>query len=137
MQAALNGAVADLPGDLPTCRLSAKPIPTAPHHDPGDDVRHAAPSAIYDIADTVVAQRLSQVDGVAEINVSGAEQPAIRVRVNPIAIATMGVSMEDVRHAIVNANAAGPLGEFDADGLARSLPLMTRCAIPPSTAISW
>ena len=70
---------------------------------------------MYDAADTVVAQRLSQVDGVAEVSVNGAEQPAIRIRVNPIALASMGLSMEDVRNAVANANAAGPLGTFDGD----------------------
>ena len=49
------------------------------------------PSAIYDAADTVIAQRISQVDGVADVTVSGAEQPAIRVRVNPDALASMGI----------------------------------------------
>src|SRR5262249_39175278 len=80
-----------------------------------------APSAIYDVADTVLAQRISQLDGVAEATVNGAEQPAIRVRVNPVAIATMGLSMEDVRLAIINANAAGPLGVFDSDGIAQTI----------------
>src|SRR5262249_61645753 len=80
-----------------------------------------APSAIYDVADTVLAQRISQLDGVAEATVNGAEQPAIRVRVNPVAIASMGLSMEDVRLAIINANAAGPLGVFDSDGIAPTI----------------
>src|SRR5204863_4674917 len=72
-----------------------------------------APSALYDVADTVIAQRISQVDGVAEVTVSGAEQPAIRVRVNPVALASIGLGMDDVRAAIVNSNAAGPNGAFD------------------------
>src|SRR5262249_21457164 len=71
------------------------------------------PSAIYDAADSIIAQRIAQVDGVAEVTVNGSEQPAIRIRVNPIAIASMGISMEDVRTAVVNANAAGPLGNFE------------------------
>ena len=69
----------------------------------------------------MVAQRLSQVKGVAEVSVNGAEQPAIRVRVNPVALASMGLSLEDVRTAIVNANAAGPLGVFDGDGRAEHI----------------
>ena len=47
-------------------------------------------SAIYDAADTVIVQRISQVPGVGEVTVSGADQPAIRVRVNPGAIAAAG-----------------------------------------------
>ena len=49
------------------------------------------PSALYDAADTVIVQRLSQIDGVAEVTVNGAEQPAIRVRINPVALASMGL----------------------------------------------
>src|SRR5262249_11147629 len=122
VQAALNAAVADLPGDLPSLPsfrkantagapilILALPSGTLPA------------SALYDVADTVVAQRIAQVNGVAEVNVNGAEQPAVRVRVNPVAIAAMGLSMEDVRLAIVNANAAGPLGAFDSDGIAQTI----------------
>ncbi|MEA2870307.1 MAG: multidrug efflux pump, partial [Hyphomicrobiales bacterium] len=69
-------------------------------------------------ADSVVAQRLAQVEGVAEVSVNGAEQPAIRVRVNPVALASMGLNMEDVRTAIANTNAAGPIGVFDGEGRA-------------------
>ena len=61
----------------------------------------------------MIAQRLSQVDGVAEVTVNGAEQPAIRVRVNPGRARLDGAGLEDVRTAIANANAAGPLGVFD------------------------
>src|SRR5204863_127838 len=52
------------------------------------------------------------------VSVNGAEQPAIRVRVNPIALASMGLNMEDVRTAIANSNAVGPLGVFDGEGRA-------------------
>src|SRR5262252_3899686 len=122
VQAALNAAVADLPGDLPSLPTFRKANPN------GAAILILAltsdtlpPSAIYDVADTVLAQRISQIDGVAEATVSGAEQPAMRVRVNPVAIAAMGLSMEDVRLAIVNANAAGPLGVFDSDGVAQTI----------------
>ncbi|MEA2948869.1 MAG: multidrug efflux pump, partial [Alphaproteobacteria bacterium] len=81
------------------------------------------PSALYDAADTVIAQRLAQVDGVAEVSVNGAEQPAIRVRVNPIALASMGLNMEDVRTAIANTNAVGAVGVFD--GNERSIAITT------------
>jgi multidrug efflux pump len=122
VQAALNAAVSDLPGDMPSLPSFRK---SNPNGAPvlilvlSSDTMSAA--AIYDIADTVIAQRLSQVDGVAEVSVQGSEQPAVRVRVNPVAIANMGISTEDVRLAIVNANAAGPLGTFDGDGVAQSI----------------
>jgi multidrug efflux pump len=122
VQAALNAAAADLPGDLPSLpnfrKANTAAIPVLILALTSDTL---PPSAIYDVADTVVAQRIAQVNGVAEVNVAGAEQPAIRVRVNPVAIAAMGVSMEDVRLAVINANAAGPLGQFDADGVSETI----------------
>src|SRR5688572_3992745 len=105
VQAAINAALADLPLDLPSRPNFRKANPNAaPILILALTSKTIAPSAIYDAADTVIAQRLSQVDGVAEVNVSGAEQPAIRVRVNPIALASMGLNMENVRTAIANAN---------------------------------
>ena len=122
VQAALNAAVADLPGDLPSLPTFRKANPAgAPILVLALTSDTLPASAIYDVADTVVAQRIAQVTGVAEVLVAGAEQPAIRVRVNPVAIAAMGLSMEDVRLAIINANAAGPLGMFDADGVAQTI----------------
>ena len=79
------------------------------------------PSAIYDAADTVVAQRIAQVAGVADVTVSGAEQPAIRVRVNPGAIASAGISLEQVRTAIAGANAQSPLGVLDGSELSDTI----------------
>jgi multidrug efflux pump len=122
VQAALNAAVSDLPGDMPNLPSFRKSNPNgAPVLILVLSSDTMSPAATYDIADTLLAQRLSQVDGVAEVSVQGSEQPAVRVRVNPVAIANMGISMEDVRLAIVNANAAGPLGTFDGDGVAQSI----------------
>src|SRR5713226_8516000 len=93
VQAALNAAVADLPGDLPNLPSFRKSNANAWAILILALTSNKRPaSSIYDIADTVIAQRISQVDGVAEVNVSGAEQPAMRVRVNPVAIASMGIN---------------------------------------------
>jgi multidrug efflux pump len=114
VQAAINAALSDLPGDLPTMPSFRKSNPAAsPILIIALTSKTLAPSAIYDVADTVVAQRIAQVNGVADVSVSGAEQPAIRVRVNSAAIAAAGISLEQVRTAIVAANSAGPLGAFD------------------------
>jgi hydrophobe/amphiphile efflux-1 (HAE1) family protein len=131
VQAALNAAVADLPGDLPNLPSFRKTNPNAsPIFTLALTSETRQPSAIYDIADTVIAQRISQLDGVAEAAVSGAKQPAIRVRVNPVAIASMGINLEDVRIAIVNANATGPLGMFDSDGVAEVIGTNARMRDP-------
>ncbi len=122
VQAALNAALTDIPGDLPTLPNFRKANPSAtPILILALTATNIQPSAIYDAADTVIAQRIAQVEGVAEVTVTGAEQPATRIRVNPVAIASMGVSMEDVRTAVSNANSATPIGTFDGPNLARTI----------------
>src|SRR6201984_2628466 len=122
VQAALNAAATDLPSDLPTLPTFRKVNPAAFPIFILALTSPTIPAAeIYNIADTVVVQRLSQVEGVAEVNAPGAEQPAVRVQYNPVALAAIGLSPEDVRNAIVNANAAGPLGVLDGDGQAVTL----------------
>ena len=78
----------DLPSDLPTLPTFRKVNPAAaPIMILALTSKTLPPSAIYDAADSVLAQRILQVAGVADVSVSGAEQPAIRVRVNPVALA--------------------------------------------------
>ncbi|HEY0224388.1 MAG TPA: efflux RND transporter permease subunit [Pseudolabrys sp.] len=120
VQAALNAALSDLPGDLPTLPTFRKANPAAaPILILALTSKTMQASAIYDAADTVIAQRLAQVDGVADVTVAGSEQPALRVQVDPARLSAMGVAMEDVRNAIANTNAVGPLGTFD--GTARGV----------------
>jgi multidrug efflux pump len=114
VQAALNAAAADLPGDLPQVPTFRKANPSAaPVLILAMTSKTLSASQIYDAADTVVAQRIAQVDGVAEVDVSGAEQPAIRVRVNPTLLSSMGLSLEEVRSAIEGANAVAPVGAVE------------------------
>ena len=114
VQAAINAALTDLPSDLPSRPSFRKSNPAAtPIMILALTSQTVPASALYDAADTVIVQRLSQIEGVAEVSVNGAEQPAIRIRVDPIALASMGLSMEDVRIAIADSNALGPIGAFD------------------------
>jgi hydrophobe/amphiphile efflux-1 (HAE1) family protein len=114
VQAALNAAVMDLPVDMPTLPSFRKSNPAAmPVLILALTSSTVAPSAIFDAADSVIVQRISQISGVGEVTVSGADQPAIRVRVDPGVIAAAGISLEDVRLAIVNANSLTPIGSFD------------------------
>ena len=111
VQAAINAAAADLPADMPSLPSFKKSNPAAaPILILALTSKTIPASQLYDAADTVIVQRLSQVEGVAEVTAAGAEQPAIRVRVNPMQLANMGLSIDDVRAAIVNANALSPLG---------------------------
>jgi multidrug efflux pump len=111
VQAAINAAAADLPADMPSLPSFRKSNPAAsPILILALTSKTIPASEIYDAADTVIVQRLSQVEGVAEVTAAGAEQPAIRVRVNPMLLSSMGLSIDDVRNAIVKANALSPLG---------------------------
>src|ERR671935_8421 len=90
-----------LPVDLPNLPTFRKANPAAiPVLILALTSKTIAPSAIFDAADSVIVQRISQLPGVGEVTVSGADQPAMRVRVNPGAIAAAGISLEDIRIAI-------------------------------------
>ena len=114
VQAAINAALADLPNDLPALPAFRKANPAAaPILIVALTSKTMPGSAIYDVADTVIAQRIAQVEGVAQVTISGAEQPAIRVKVNPGLLSSVGLSIEDVRVALTNANTVTPLGAID------------------------
>lgn len=116
VQAAINAAMTDLPSDMPTLPTFRKANPAAqPVMILVMTSPTAATSDLYDLADSVLVQRLSQVDGVADVTVSGSEQPAVRIEFDPAAIAAAGLSIEQIRQAIVNANALGPLGSFEGE----------------------
>jgi multidrug efflux pump len=114
VQAAINASLADLPSDLPALpRFRKANSAAAPVFVLALTSKTISSSAIYDVADTVLAQRLSQVPGVGEVTVSGADQPAVRVALNPVALSNAGIATDDIRTAIVNANPLGPVGIFD------------------------
>jgi len=132
VQAALNSALADLPLDLPTLPTFRKMNPAAsPILILAMTSRSIPASAVYDAADTVVAQRIMQIGGVADVTVSGAEQPAVRVRVNPVALAAKSVSFDDIRTAIAQTNVQGPLGNFDGAARAESIGTNDQLRTPP------
>ena len=114
VQAAINASLADLPSDLPSLpRFRKANTAAAPVFVLALTSKTISSSAIYDVADTVIAQRISQVPGVGEVTVSGADQPAIRIALNPVALSNAGIATDDVRLAIINANPLGPVGIFN------------------------
>ena len=122
VQAALNAAATDLPTGLPNVPIFRKANPNnipvlilAVHSD------SLPPSAVYDAADTVLIQRISQVSGVSDVSVAGADQPAIRVTADPARLSAMGLSQDDVRTAIVDANALSPTGAIDGQVYGRAI----------------
>jgi multidrug efflux pump len=72
---------------------------------------------IYDAADAVISQRLSQIEGVGGVNVNGSALPAVRVEINPLALSKYGIGLQDVRAAISNSNANSPKGAIESDRL--------------------
>jgi multidrug efflux pump len=122
VQAALNAAATDLPSDLPSLPVFRKTNPAAaPVLVLAIRSDSIPTSDLYDISDSVIAQRIAQVAGVAEVTVNGAEQPAIRVKVDPARLAAMGLGIDEVRTALVSANALGPVGSFDGENQAEML----------------
>jgi len=114
VQAAINAAYSDLPPDLPTRPYYRKFNPAeAPILTLSLTSDVLSTAQVYDAADTILAQRLSQVEGVAQVQVNGAEKPAVRVRLNPAALRAAGLSSQDVYTAIRNANVNGPIGGFE------------------------
>ncbi len=111
VQAAINAATSDLPSDLPSrpnyrkFNPAAAPVLTLGMWSDQHDL-----AAVFDAADTIVAQRLSQVEGVAAVSVDGAATPAVRVRLNPGALRAAGLSSQDVYAAVRAANVNGPTG---------------------------
>ena len=111
---AINAATIDLPSDLPTRPYFRKFNPAeAPMMTIALTSDTLSMGQVYDVADSILGQRLSQVDGVSQVQVNGAEKPAVRVRVDPVALAAAGLSGQDVFTAIRAANVTSPTGGFE------------------------
>jgi multidrug efflux pump len=114
VQAALNAASNLLPDDLPVPPVYRKvnPADTAIL-----TMAVSSPtlplSTVYDLVDTRVSQKLSQVPGVGLVSLAGGQRPAVRIQVNPSALAANGLGMNQVRQAIAAANVNMPKGSFD------------------------
>src|SRR5690606_134781 len=69
-----------------------------------------SPSALYDAASTILAQKLSQIKGVGQVGIDGASLPAVRIQLNPNTLSSYSIALDEVRNAIGNANVQRPLG---------------------------
>src|SRR5215475_3767209 len=114
VQAAINAARADLPTSLrsnPTYRkVNPADAPILILALTSDTLSRGD---LYDSASTVLAQKLSQVDGIGEVTVGSSPLPAVRVEINPRSLAKYGIGLEDVRAALAAANAHSPKGAID------------------------
>lgn len=117
VQAAINAARASLPSSLPSHPTLRKVNPAdAPMMVMSLTSDTLPRGKLFDIASSVLAQRVSQIEGVGEVTVGGSALPALRVRVKPGALHGAGLSMEAVRTSIAAANANLPKGAVEADG---------------------
>src|SRR5437660_1984215 len=111
VQAAINAARSQLPSNLPNSPIYRKINPAdAPIMIMAATSETMPLGRIYDAADSILAQKLSQVKGVGQVTVGGGARPAVRVDVNPTALARYGIGLDDVRFALRSANANVPKG---------------------------
>ena len=114
VQAAISGAQNIIPQDLPAPPVYAKVNPAdAPVLTLGVTSKVMPLTDVEDLADTRIAQKISQIKGVGVVSISGGQRPAIRVLANPEALAAYGLNLDDLRTTINVANQNGPKGTFD------------------------
>ncbi|MEO7052178.1 MAG: efflux RND transporter permease subunit [Rhodanobacter sp.] len=114
VQAAINQAKGTLPGNLPyppvynRVNPADAPILTLSLQSDSRPLRD-----VNDLADSILAQKLSQVQGVGLVSIAGNVRPAVRIQVNPAQLANLGLTMEDVRSALTQANVNAPKGTLN------------------------
>jgi multidrug efflux pump len=114
VQAAINASGSFLPADLPTPPIYNKVNPAdTPIMTLALTSKTMPLPKIEDLADTRLATKLSQLPGVGLVSLSGGQRPAVRIQANPTALAAYGLSLDDVRTAISNANTNQAKGSFD------------------------
>ena len=114
VQAAINAARADLPTSL-------RQNPAYREVNPADapivilamTSKTLTLGQIYDAASTILQQRLSQIEGIGQVEIRGSSLPAVRVELNPLALFKYGIGLEDIRAALASANARSPKGMIE------------------------
>ena len=114
VQAAINAATTFLPTNLPNPPIYSK---TNPADTPVLTLALTSDSLpltkLEDMADTVLSQKISQLPGVGLVSISGGQKPAVRIQANPTALASYGLSLEDLRTALAQANVNQAKGNLD------------------------
>ncbi|HTP38418.1 MAG TPA: MdtB/MuxB family multidrug efflux RND transporter permease subunit [Steroidobacteraceae bacterium] len=122
VQAAINAAGNLLPQSLPAPPIYAKVNPAdAPILTLAITSSSMPVTRLEDLADTRIAQKISQLAGVGLVNINGAQRPAVRVQANLQALAAYGLNVDDLRTTISNANSNAPKGSFDGKARAYSI----------------
>ncbi|GAB4062736.1 MdtB/MuxB family multidrug efflux RND transporter permease subunit [Uliginosibacterium sediminicola] len=114
VQAAINAGSNLLPSDLPNPPIYSKVNPAdAPIMTLAISSNSMPLPRIEDLVETRVAQKISQIPGVGLVSISGGQRPAVRIQVNPRALASLGLDQDDIRTVITNANTKQAKGNFD------------------------
>ncbi len=114
VQAAINAAQSYLPANLPTPPIYSKSNPAdAPVLTLALTSDEIALSQVEDLADTRLAPKISQITGVGLVSISGGQKPAVRIQVNPTALSSYGINLEDVRNSLVGNSLNAAKGNFD------------------------
>ena len=122
VQAAINASAGDLPIDLPGPPTYRKINPAdAPIMILAMQSDILPPVQVFEYGDSIIGQRLSQVEGVSQAIISGADKSAVRVQVSPAKLASMGLSMEDVRSMLEQVNVDSPKGSVEGNRLSYTI----------------
>ncbi len=122
VQAAINAAGNLLPSDLPAPPIYAKVNPAdAPVLTLALTSKTLPLTQVEDLGNTRLAQKISQLPGVGLVSISGGQRPAVRVQVNPRALAAYGLNIDDLRTTLGNANVNTPKGNFDGPAQASTI----------------
>src|SRR5256714_3405842 len=114
VQQAINSAGTYLPKDLPNPPVYSKTNPAdAPILTLALSSKTLPLSQVQDLADTRLAQKISQLPGVGLVSISGGQKPAVRIQANPTALSSLGLGLDDIRTAIAQANVNQAKGSFD------------------------
>jgi multidrug efflux pump len=114
VQSSINGGQTFLPSDLPVPPVYNKTNPAdAPVLTLAITSDNMPLSQVEDMVDTRLAPKLSQLSGVGLVSISGGQKPAVRIQVNPVALSSHGLNMEDVRTALVQSSVNSAKGNFD------------------------
>ena len=114
VQSAINAAAGELPSGLPQPPSYRKVNPADAPIMVLAMTSDAQPlSEVYNLADQIIGQRISQVDGVSQVLIGGGANSAVRVQINPVALASMGLSLEDIRTRLSQVNVLSPKGSLD------------------------
>jgi multidrug efflux pump len=114
VQASINAAGTYLPPDLPSPPIYSKVNPAdAPILTLALTSKTVPLTKVEDLADTTLSQKISQLPGVGLVSISGGQKPAVRIRANPTALASYGLSLEDIRTALNQTNVNQAKGNFD------------------------